>query len=94
MATKKSTKRNKRKHGRRYMKRAARRTVAALLMVTALIVADIPATPSRAQDSGKLYTTYTATDNNYHMYYFEKITEDGVDGLALVGVKDTDTTRA
>ena len=47
-----TTKNKKKKKSRRYLTRAARRTVAALLMISALIVAAIPATPSRAAEDG------------------------------------------
>ena len=59
--TKKSTK--GRKKSRKYMKRAARRTLAALLMITALIVAAIPATPGRAA------VQPTGTDSYDYVYF-------------------------
>nr|MCR5773614.1 leucine-rich repeat domain-containing protein [Lachnospiraceae bacterium] len=71
MAGKTSKKKNTtKKKGRRYLKKAARRTIAALLMVTALIVAAIPATPSRAATFGDVTSDYVYVNeaNGYLVY--------------------------
>ncbi|MBQ9504801.1 MAG: leucine-rich repeat protein [Lachnospiraceae bacterium] len=62
--TRKSTKGKVRKKSRRYMKKAARRTIAALLMITALVVAAIPATPGRAAETGKYDGSYDYAYND------------------------------
>ena len=90
MATKKNTK--GKKH-RRYMKKAARRTIAALLMVTALIVAAIPATPGRAAQSGQSSGQITVSDNmNWHNYYFDY--DSNLGGAVLVGYSDTSSVSS
>lgn len=102
MATKKSTKKNTRKRGRRYMKKAARRTIAALLMITALIVAAIPATPGRAATNidGKDYAyVYVNTTDNYILYFnnskqfvgFDIISSEERGGTSASGLDVTHT---
>ena len=102
MATKKSTKKNTRKRGRRYMKKAARRTIAALLMITALIVAAIPATPGRAATNidGKDYAyVYVNTTDNYILYFnnskqfvgFDTIISEERGGTSASGLDVTHT---
>ncbi len=87
MATKKSTKKNTRKRGRRYMKKAARRTIAALLMITALIVAAIPATPSRAVGPSGTDNMYINTEAGYACQFDSYTTPDGTkSGCRLIGV--------
>lgn len=91
--TKKSTK--GRKKSRKYMKRAARRTLAALLMITALIVAAIPATPGRAAatpDLSGVSYSYSISMDNIWLYLkdADHVTVEDGHALQLVGVSRVD----
>lgn len=85
--TKKTNKKNTRKRGRRYMKKAARRTIAALLMITALIIAAIPATPGHAGDAPIIGGNITYYYNGVNMYFNQITNPDHTDELILTKIR-------
>jgi hypothetical protein len=83
-----------RKRPRRYMKRAARRTIAALLMITALIVAAIPATPGKAATfDGKTcdYIYIKDSGDDKYCLYFNKGTDNKI---VFVGFDNIEVERS
>ena len=84
-----TTKNKKKKKSRRYLTRAARRTVAALLMISALIVAAIPATPSRAIETEAEYEEaagFLDTQGDLSFEY-EAISSKAEDDTGLIPVR-------
>nr|MCR5651964.1 leucine-rich repeat domain-containing protein [Lachnospiraceae bacterium] len=96
MAAKKNT--TKKKKSRRYLSRAARRTIAALLMVSALIVAAIPATPSRAaegeneESSGNAGDPVTIKTGNLELSCVETSTSDCVELSSIKKINEAAVT--